>query len=68
MIHNHVTRDIKPKGQCPACDKMMALQAANRVIANFLYEHNFDHEEADAEAKKLIKQLAEIGLTVTWLK
>lgn len=20
-IHNHVTRDIKPLGQCPACDK-----------------------------------------------
>lgn len=20
MAHNHVTRDIKPKGQCPGCD------------------------------------------------
>ena len=21
MNHNHITRDIKPKGQCPACDE-----------------------------------------------
>lgn len=24
MSHNHVTRDIKPKGQCPACDEYHA--------------------------------------------
>jgi hypothetical protein len=28
--HNHMTRDIKPHGQCPACDEYHALEAGRR--------------------------------------
>ena len=21
LVHNHMTRDIKPQGQCPSCDR-----------------------------------------------
>lgn len=36
MNHNHVTRDIRPEGACPACDSYHEAQrtlAAQRAIA-----------------------------------
>lgn len=66
MQHNHFTRDIKHYGECPACDRTMAIGGAMTVIENFLYEHNVDHEECSSEAAHLLKKLNDVGLTVTW--
>lgn len=65
--HNHVTRDIKHKGECPGCDQTMAIGAARRVIANALYEAGVDYEEADDEGDKVIKSLLKVGVTFTWV-
>ena len=66
--HNHITRDIKRKGECPACDHSMAKSSARTVLENFLYEQNVPREECEDGAKRLLKNLKEIGLTVTWIK
>lgn len=68
MKHSHLSTKIMPKGQCPACDATMAIGAAKKVIENFLYELNVDHEETEIEAKKLLLKLASIGVTVSWIK
>lgn len=26
--HNHITRNVKPKGECPACDEMYKMRLA----------------------------------------
>jgi hypothetical protein len=31
--HDHVTRDVKPKGQCPACDAPKAVTPAKPAKA-----------------------------------
>lgn len=30
--HNHITRDIKPWGECPSCNKYHALNKAKEVL------------------------------------
>lgn len=30
LNHNHITRDTKPKGQCPGCDDYLVLAAERR--------------------------------------
>lgn len=30
--HNHITRDIKPPGQCYSCDRYHALSAKERIF------------------------------------
>lgn len=32
MEHNHVTRDIKPLGECPACDKTRDVLTLEQAI------------------------------------
>ncbi|UVG35197.1 hypothetical protein SEA_CECE_191 [Microbacterium phage Cece] len=37
--HNHITRDIKPPGQCYSCDRYHALSGARHVteLRNVIY-------------------------------
>lgn len=30
--HNHITRDIKPPGQCYSCDRYHALSSKERIL------------------------------------
>lgn len=32
MIHNHFTRDIKKRGECPACDRFHNIQRMKRKL------------------------------------
>lgn len=32
MKHNHITRDIKPKGGCPGCDEYWSAQPVKNIV------------------------------------
>ena len=55
--HNHVTRDIKPRGQCPGCDRYHDRHSAEndptyeaRAAAKRLMDQAF-HTAGDAEGR-----------------
>lgn len=35
--HNHITRDIKPQGQCPACDEYHGKQVSTIGVSETVY-------------------------------
>lgn len=45
-LHNHITRDIKPLGQCPACDRYHDSQIPKRKEASYAEELEEKLQEA----------------------
>ena len=61
--HNHITRDIKLMGGCPACDQYHTLIAAKAVISDALIEINVHADDADMETERIIKYLSLAGIS-----
>jgi hypothetical protein len=66
--HNHITRDIKPQGECPACDEYHAKSIARNVLADSLYELNVGRETLDGEVDRVLKAFSSAGIDVTLKK
>jgi len=45
--HNHVTRDIKPRGACPACDRYWPVTDERNVGMELMDAWNAAHRDGD---------------------
>lgn len=45
--HNHLTRDIKPLGQCPSCDEYHKIEEIKSLMQkhDWFFEYSDDHRE-----------------------
>lgn len=58
MRHNHITRDIKPRGNCPACDLYHEGQPKKLTQVVLVFPEGIGMREAQAiaqEAEKITK-------------
>ena len=61
--HNHLTRDIRPPGQCPACDAYHARAGALGTTSQLAADLEDTMALAHREAVQAAKSLRELGWT-----